>query len=89
MRIEKGSKTVFTPLEDGTAVLLNLDTRAYYNLNRTGAAVWKQIEDAGAVTLDDLLQSTCDRFEVDEESARETLGRFIEVLERYRMVRVS
>jgi hypothetical protein len=42
MVIEKASQTVFTPLADSTAVLLNLNTLLYFKLNRTGAAVWKQ-----------------------------------------------
>jgi hypothetical protein len=88
MQIEKASPTVFTPLADGTGVLLNLDTLFYYSLNRTGAVLWQRIEE-GAVTLDELLRATCERFEVSEDTARSLVIKFIEQLEIFKMVRVS
>ena len=89
MRIEKLSQTVFTPLADGTGVLLNIDTLFYYSLNRTGAILWQQIEASSGLTLDDLLRPTCERFDVDEPSARKLITEFIEQLEQFKMVRVS
>jgi hypothetical protein len=88
MLIEKLSSTVFTPLNDGTGVLLNLDTLFYYSLNRTGAAVWQQIESGESKTLDDLVDATCRRFEVNEDAARRDVGAFIDRLEQYKMIRV-
>jgi hypothetical protein len=89
MRIEKASSTVFTPLDDGTAVLLNLDTRLYYTLNRTGAYLWEQIESERGVTLDSLIRSTVERFDVDETLARRTLTDFIQQLGTLKMVRIA
>jgi hypothetical protein len=88
MQIEKASPTVFTPLADGTGVLLNLDTLFYYSLNRTGAALWQRIED-GVVTLDELLRTTGERFEVSEDAARSPVIKFIEQLEIFKMIHVS
>jgi hypothetical protein len=39
-------QVLFTELDDGTGVLLQLDTKFYYTLNPTAVAVWKAI--AGA-----------------------------------------
>jgi hypothetical protein len=89
MHIEKLSQTVFTPLADGTGVLLNLETLFYYNLNRTGAILWQQIEAGNLLTLDDLLRSTCERFEVDETSARQFISAFVNQLEQLKMIRVG
>jgi hypothetical protein len=89
MRIEKSSQTVFTPLADGTGVLLNLETLFYYNLNHTGSLLWQQIEAGNVLTLDDLLRSTCERFDVDEASARTLINAFIEQLKQFNMIRVS
>lgn len=36
-------QVLFTELEDGTGVLLHLDTKFYYTLNATGVVVWKAI----------------------------------------------
>jgi hypothetical protein len=89
MKVEKVSSTVFTPLEDGTGVLLHLETLWYYSLNRTAAAVWQLIEDKKVVALDDLIDSTCERFEVDHEEAQRTLRSFVEKLAEFRMVQLS
>jgi hypothetical protein len=89
MQIEKASATVFTPLDDGTGVLLNLNTLFYYSLNRTGAVLWQQIEERRTVTLDDLLRDTRERFEVSEDALRPLVIKFIEQLESFKMVRVS
>ncbi|HXG64218.1 MAG TPA: PqqD family protein [Blastocatellia bacterium] len=89
MRIEKSPATVFTPLADGTAVLLNVDTRLYFNLNRTAAAIWQQIEKAQSVTLDELVRKTCEQFEVDEGAARQDLSDFARQLERLKMVSLA
>jgi hypothetical protein len=88
MRIEKASQTVFTPLADGTGVLLNLDTLFYYSLNRTGLVLWQRIED-GVVTLDELLRITGERFEVSEDAARPPVIKFIEQLEVFKMIHIS
>ncbi|HEX5731845.1 MAG TPA: PqqD family protein [Blastocatellia bacterium] len=89
MRIEKTSSTVFTPLDDGRAVLLNLDTLFYYRLNRTGAALWQQIEESKTIMLEDLVRGACERYDVDEEGARQSVSSFIERLEEYRMVHIA
>jgi len=87
MQIEKSPSTVFNLLEDRTGVLLNLDTRIYYSLNRTGAAIWQQIESEEQVTLDELARSVCEQFDVDEPSARQHLRAFIERLVEFKMAR--
>ena len=89
MIIEKSSSTVFTPLEDETAVLLNLETRYYYNLNRTGAAIWQQIEKNAQTTLDDIVRAICQQFEVDEQTAREEANTFLERLKQFKIVRLQ
>lgn len=89
MVIEKASQTVFTPLADATAVLLNLNTLLYFKLNRTGAAVWKQIEEWQILTLEDLVRSTCERFEVGESEARDYIRQFVGRLEEFQMIRIA
>jgi Coenzyme PQQ synthesis protein D (PqqD) len=90
MRVEKSSLTVFTPLDDGTGVLLNLETRFYFSLNRTAVVVWREIENANsATTLDDLVRATCERFDIDHDAARREVSDFVERLEQLRMVRVD
>lgn len=86
MRIEKSPRTVFTPLADGTGVLLNLDTLLYFSLNRTGAQLWQQIETSSLVTLDELLRETCKSFDVTELVAHQAISAFVKQLEQLKMI---
>jgi hypothetical protein len=88
MILEKSPQTVFTPLEDGSGVLLNLQTLFYYNLNRTGAALWQEIERSGQPTLNSLVDAICKRFDVTEDGARQEIIEFIERLKEFKMIRV-
>jgi hypothetical protein len=89
MIVEKSPQTVFTPLEDGSGVLLNLETRFYYNLNRTGVALWQEIERSNSSTLNGLIDAICKRFDVPEDGARRDIIGFIERLKEFNMVRVT
>jgi Coenzyme PQQ synthesis protein D (PqqD) len=87
MRAEKSSLTVFTPLDDGTGVLLNVDTLFYYSLNRTAVTLWKEIEANQSFATDDLVPLLCERFEVDGEAARREIAAFVSKLEQLKFLR--
>jgi hypothetical protein len=89
MRIEKTAQTVFTPLADGTGVLLNLDTLIYYRLNATASALWQQIDSGAASTLDDLVFHTCEMYEINLERADAALREFVTRLAEFKMIRVA
>jgi hypothetical protein len=89
MRIEKTAQTVFTPLADGTGVLLNLDTLVYYRLNRTATVLWQEIESSAAYTLDDLVHHTCEKYEVDDLRAHQSLREFVDRLAEFKMIRIA
>lgn len=89
MLVEKSAETVFTPLENGTGVLLNLETLFYYSLNTTGVALWQEIERAPNPSLDILTEMICKRFEIDDESARRETIAFINRLAELKLIRVS
>lgn len=89
MRIEKSSPTVFTPLDDGTGVLLNLETLIYYSLNPTGVALWKHIEAEKSITIDDLVRETCDRFDVSVETAQREIDAFVQHLQQFKIIRAG
>ena len=69
--------------------MLNLETLFYYRLNRTGAALWQQIEESKSIMFEDLVRGTCERFDVDEEGARRSVGSFVERLEEYKMIHIA
>ena len=49
-RVIRNPAVVCTDLDDG-AVLLDLDTTAYYSLNRTAVGIWKLIGDQPMVEV--------------------------------------
>jgi len=89
VKIEKASQVVFTPLDDGRAVLLNLDTLTYFSLNRTGATLWELIGGADGVEEKALVQTICDRFEVEIETAQREVSAFLEQLRQLKFVRLA
>lgn len=89
MIVEKSAPTVFTALDDGTGVLLNLETLLYYSLNKTGVAIWQEIERSEKPAPVDLLAETiCRRFEIDQEGARRGIVTFVNRLAELKMIRV-
>lgn len=88
MELRKSSASVFTALPDGTGVLLNLETLLYFSLNRTGAMVWQDIDQTETSELKQLVRSTCERFDVDQNSASEGIQGFINELSRFGLVQV-
>jgi len=61
-------KCLLTELEDGTGVVLNLETKFYHTLNSTAVSLWKAIE-RGVNTQQALANELVVEFEVDEETA--------------------
>jgi hypothetical protein len=89
MAIRKAHPTVFTPLEDGTAVLLDLTTLVYYSLNRSAAVAWQEIEKRDRVELTELTSLICDRFESTQEAASSDLTAFLDKLATYKVITVE
>jgi len=61
-------QVLFTELDDGTGVLLHLDTKFYFTLNATAVVVWKSL----AEVLPDeaaIAERIAARFRVDRETA--------------------
>jgi len=61
-------KCLLTELEDGTGVVLNLETKFYHTLNSTAVTLWKSIEQ-GAQTNADLVSKLVSEFRVEEGQA--------------------
>jgi hypothetical protein len=89
MVIRKAHRTVFTPLEDGSSVLLDVTTLVYYGLNRTASAAWSEIERSETVELDDLAKTISNRFETDQAAASADLRSFLNRMASYQIVDLS
>jgi hypothetical protein len=89
MAIRKSHPTVFTPLEDGTAVLLDLTTLVYYSLNRSAAVAWQEIDKRDSVEVGDLINLICERFDSTRETASSDLAAFVDKLATYKVISVE
>ena len=82
----KNPSVVSTELDDG-AVLLNLDTKYYYNLNVTGFRIWQALEDARSPLL--IAAEFGNEYETDIERVNLSLARLIEELEKEGLIIVD
>ncbi len=75
----KNPSVVFTELDDG-AVLLNLDTKYYYNLNETGLRIWQIMEESQDLT--EIADKLSNEYEVEEERAMASVAKLMKDLEK-------
>jgi hypothetical protein len=71
-------QVLFTELDDGTGVLLNLDTKFYYSMNRTAVFVWKAISGGSAETPEAIARRLTEAFRVDIEVAQRDVTSVVE-----------
>lgn len=69
---------VFTEFDAGEGVLVDLNTKKYFQLNETAAVVWRGLEDG--LTFEDIVGRITSAYEVEDahaaESVRRTLDNF-------------
>lgn len=75
----KNHSVVCTELE-GSAILLDLDTKYYYHLNETGVRIWQLIDSAGGAY--EIAEKMSNEFYVDRSKALESVRRLIGDLEK-------
>lgn len=71
---------VFTDLDDGSAVLLHLQTKYYYSLNETGCFLWKVLDGDEGGTEERMVLELTENFDVDKDRARADVREFIQEL---------
>jgi hypothetical protein len=69
------SKDVLTAHLEGEAVLLHLETKQYYRLNETGAAIWKGLE--SGLDPADIVGGLVQGFEIDAATAQAEVERVL------------
>ena len=79
-------KVVFTELEDGEAVLLHMDTRQYFHLNRTGATIWAGLEDSK--TPAEISEALVQAYDISQDRAIQSVIALIETLAEQNLVSI-
>jgi hypothetical protein len=72
-------KCLLTELDDGTGVVLNLDSKFYFTLNTTAVAVYRELAQ-GEKTAAELVTSLVVKFEVDPAAAAADVSQLLEEL---------
>jgi len=80
---QKNPSVVCTELDDG-AVLLNLDTKYYFNLNETGLRIWQTLEEARTPT--EIAEKLAGEYDVDMGKAKTSVLRLLGELEKEELI---
>ncbi|HSE84413.1 MAG TPA: PqqD family protein [Thermodesulfobacteriota bacterium] len=80
---QKNSSVICTELDDG-AVLLNLDTKYYYNLNETGLRIWQIMDEFQSPT--EIAKKLVNEYEIDAERAETSVIKLIEEMEKEELI---
>jgi hypothetical protein len=67
---------VFTEFDEGEGVLVDLNTKKYFQLNETAAVVWRGLEDG--LTLGEIVGRITSAYEVDDSRAEASVRRALE-----------
>ncbi len=79
----KNPSVVCTELDEG-AVLLNLDTKYYFNLNETGLRIWQIMEDS--LNSMEIAEKLAGEYDVDMERAKSSVVRLLGELEKEELI---
>jgi hypothetical protein len=75
---------VFTEFEGGEGVLVDLDTKKYFQLNETAMFVWRRLEKGAGV--DDIVGEMTAEYDVTPEHAAESVRRLLDNLRSFKLV---
>jgi hypothetical protein len=76
---------VFTEFDGGEGVLVDLDTKKYFQLNPTATVVWRGLE--GGKTLDEIVRDMTAEYDVSPEHAARSVQRLLSNLQEFKLVR--
>ena len=76
---------VFTDFEGGEAVLVDLNTTKYYQLNETGALIWRCLENGS--TLEDIVSKIQTVYDVSSEHALASVEKLLLSLESSKLLK--
>jgi coenzyme PQQ synthesis protein D (PqqD) len=76
---------VFTDFEAGEAILVDLNTTKYYQLNETGALIWRGLENGS--TIEDIVSEMQTVYDVSSEHALASVEKLLLTLESNKLVK--
>lgn len=87
-RITPSARVILTEMPDGKGVLLDMDTKFYYELNVTGVFIWKRFGGRSKLASE-LVAALVDEFEVTAATAAADLAEMVASLAADKLVVVA
>lgn len=81
--VRRSSRASFRRLENGSAVVLHLDTAQYHGLNEVGAAIWNL---ADGRSLDEIVGALREEIDAAPEDLQDEVAAFLEALHERELV---
>jgi hypothetical protein len=78
---------VVTEFEGGESVLVDLNTKRYYQLNETATLIWRALTDGSSKA--DIVTSLTSAYDVTDEDAEKSIDQVLEHLIAHRLVVTS
>jgi hypothetical protein len=79
-----GKHVIVTDFDGGEGILVDLDTKRYYQLNETAMIVWKGLEQGK--TLSEIVADVTSSYEVAPDRATVSVQRLLESFQTYKLV---
>jgi hypothetical protein len=76
---------IFTEFDAGEGILVDLNTKKYFQLNETGMLVWRGLEKRQG--LEEIVAQMAAAYDVTPEHAAESVRKLLENLRAFRLVR--
>jgi hypothetical protein len=76
---------VFTEFDAGEGILVDLNTKKYFQLNETGLIVWRGLENGQ--TLEEIVGQITAAYDVTPEHAAASVGKLLDNLRAFKLVR--
>ena len=76
---------VFTEFDAGEGILVDLNTKKYFQLNETGTLVWRGLEQNR--TLEEIVGEITAAYDVTPEHASESVRKLLDNLRAFKLVR--
>ena len=82
-----GKHVVATDFDGGEGILVDLNTKKYYQLNETAMVVWKGLENGKS--MDEIVADITSAYEVPTEQATSSVQRIVDNFQTYKLLGAS
>jgi hypothetical protein len=84
MNLITGKHVVATDFDGGEGILVDLNTKKYYQLNETAMVVWKGLENGKS--MGEIVADITSTYEVPTEQATSSVQRIVDNFQTYKLL---